>query len=736
MDDEVQPADAAEDVSRTPTPACATVVAAVLFLTACAETSVTRPTPQRIAYPAAARGEVFDTYHGVVVTDPYRWLEDPDTEPSRAWIDAENAVTEAFLDAVPSRAALRDRLTKLWNFERFGVPQREGGRLFFQRNDGLQQQSVVWVMDTDGAAPRVLLDPNTLSKDGTIAVSGTSPSPDGRLYAYSIAEAGSDWNEWRVRDVATGNDLPDRVRWVKFSGASWLPDSSGFYYARYDEPVAGKALQGANYFQKLYLHRLGTAQSDDLLVYERKDQKEWGFGATVTDDGRYLGITVWRGTEQKNAFFFRDVAAVQSEPTPIVELLRDWDASYDFLGNVGSTLYFQTDLGAPKGRVVAIDVAGLSWGAASKPALREIVPESQHTLEGSSLVGGRIVCRYLHDAHAAVRVFETDGRAVRDVALPGLGSVGGFGGHADRSETYFAFTGFTTPGEIWRYDVATGEATVFRRPTVDFRPEDFTSEQVFVTSKDGTRVPMFLTYKKGLRRDGTNPCLLTGYGGFNIAETPYFSTAALVWMERGGIQANACLRGGGEYGREWHEAGTKLRKQNVFDDFIACSEWLIRERYTSTPKLAISGGSNGGLLVGACMTQRPDLFGACLPAVGVLDMLRYHKFTIGWAWASDYGTVDDPAEFKALLAYSPLHTLKAGVCYPPTLVTTADHDDRVVPAHSFKFAAALQAVQSCANPVLIRIETRAGHGAGKPTSKIIEEAADRWAFLVRVLGME
>jgi prolyl oligopeptidase len=714
-----------------PAPFPARLTLLCLLVAGCAEAPVTDRPASPFRYPLAPRGDVVDVHHGVAVPDPYRALEDPDAPASRAWIDAQNALTEEFLAAVPQRGAIRDRLTSLWNYERFGVPSAEGGRLFWTRNDGLQQQAVLWTSDGEGGEPRVLLDPNTLSADGTVALSGHSPSRDGRLLAYALADAGSDWNEWRVRDVATGRDLPDRVRWVKFSGASWLPDGSGFFYSRYDEPAPGAELRGALYFQKLLLHRVGTPQSDDVLVYERPDRKEWGFGASVTDDGRWLGITVWRGTEQRNAFFVRDLARPDA---PVVELLRDWDASYQFIGNAGTRFFFETDLGAPLGRVVAIDLE-----RPDRADWTTVVPECADTLQSGNLIGGRIVCTYLRDAHTVVRVFETDGRPVRDVPLPGVGTAAGFGGRAHDRVTWFAFTGFTTPGEIWRHDVATGETTVFRRPSVDFRPDDFETTQVFVASRDGTRVPMFLTRRRGTVLDGTAPCVLTGYGGFNVPVTPAFSVSSLVWMERGGVLASACLRGGGEYGREWHEAGTKLRKQNVFDDFIACAEWLVREKWTSPRRLAISGGSNGGLLVGACMTQRPDLFGAALPAVGVLDMLRYHRFTIGWAWASDYGTADDEDEFRALLAYSPLHNLRPGTCYPATLVTTGDHDDRVVPAHSFKFAAALQAAQAaapgCPNPVLIRIETRAGHGAGKPTSKVIEEAADRWAFLVRVFGL-
>lgn len=725
----------------------AAVLAPILVtvtVTACAELPVSEspePSPASatplsaeagavpLAYPPAPRDGTVDVHHGVSVPDPFRPLEDADAPASRAWIEAENALTESFLAAVPERAALRARLDELWNYERFGIPRREGGRVFYQRNDGRQQQSVLWVVDAEGAEPRVLLDPNTLSADGTVAVGDVEPSPDGRLLAYSLRSGGSDWEEWHVRDVATGKDLPDRLRWVKFSGASWLPDASAFYYSRYDEPQGG-ALKAANYHQKLFVHRIGTDQAEDRLVLARPDQKEWGFSGSVTDDGAFLGIHVWRGTLKKNAFFYRDLRAAASGGAPIVELLRDWDASYSFLGNAGTEFFFRTDLDAARGRVIAIDTA-----RPERAAWRTVVPEAADTLEGVSLVGGRIVCQYLHDAAARVRVFETDGRPVRDVALPGLGSVNGFSGRTDRPETWFGFTGFQTPFEIWSYDVATGRTEIFRRPKVAFRPEDLETQQVFVASGDGTRVPLFLTYRKGLVRDGAAPCILTGYGGFDIAQTPYFSVQNLVWMERGGVLASACLRGGGEYGREWHEAGTKLRKQNTFDDFIACAEWLVRERWTSTPRLAISGGSNGGLLVGACMTQRPELFGAALPAVGVLDMLRYHTWTIGWAWKSDYGSAEDEAEFRALLAYSPLHNVRKGTAYPPTLVTTGDHDDRVFPAHSMKFAAALQEAQGGPAPVLIRIETRAGHGAGKPMSKVIDEAADRMAFLVRVFGL-
>ncbi len=685
-------------------------------------------------YPPAPMADVVDTYHGVEVPDPYRPLEDPDTPETRAWIEAQNALTHSYLAKAPQRDAIKRRLTELWNYERFGIPFKEGGRYFITRNDGLQNQSPLYVMDSLDAEPRLLLDPNTLSADGTVALSGTRVSEDGRYLAYGIAEAGSDWNTWRVRDVDTGKDLPDEIRWVKFSGASWLKDGSGFFYSRYDEPKEGEALTGANYYQKLYFHKLGTPQSEDVLVYHRPDQKEWGFGGGVTDDGRYLAIHVWKGTDPKNRFFYKELApsAGGVGDAPVVELLNDFDASYDLIGNVGTVFYFQTDLEAPRGRVIAIDIEN-----PQRDAWREIVPQAEETLRGASMVGGKIITSYLKDAQTQVKVYDLDGALVRTVELPGIGAAAGFGGKPDDPETFYAFTGFTTPTSIYRYDVATGESTLFRRPSVGFNPDDYVTRQVFYTSKDGTRVPMFITHKKGLELDGSAPTLLYGYGGFNIAITPGFSVGNLVWLEMGGVYASANIRGGGEYGQEWHQAGTKLRKQNVFDDFIAAAEYLIREKYTSPARLAIHGGSNGGLLVGACITQRPELFGAAIPAVGVLDMLRFHRFTIGWAWTSDYGNADEnEEEFKALLAYSPYHNVRAGACYPATMIVTADHDDRVVPAHSFKFAAAMQAAQGCENPVLIRIETRAGHGAGKPISKVIEQIADQWAFLVRALNFD
>ncbi len=677
-------------------------------------------------YPLARKGDVVDDYHGTKVADPYRWLEDPSSPGYTDWIDAENKVTEGFLSRIPVRGALRDRLTALWDYERYEVPIREGQRVFFERNSGLQPQAVLYVVDLPRFEPRVLLDPNTLSKDGTVALTYTVPSRDGALLAYGIAEAGSDWQQWRVRNVATGEDLPDRVQWVKFSTASWTPDGRGFYYSGYDAPGPNQ-LRDTNYFQKLYYHRLGTPQSADRLVYERKDQKEWGFGAVVSDDGRWLVIRVSQGTDRRNRVYIQDLTKKGSKVRPLVDVL---EARYAFVGNQGPVLWFHTTLDAPRGKLIAIDMR-----APDRARWKTVVPETDARLYDASAVGRRLVLNYLRDAHSVVEIRGLDGRLQQTLKLPAIGTAMGFYGRLTQSETYFSFETYASPPAILRLEPATGDLRVFRAPQLKFEPSEFESRQVFYPSKDGTRIPMTLTFRKGTTPDGDRPVLLYGYGGFDISETPHFSPTWLGWMERGGVLAVANIRGGGEYGDAWHEAGMKLKKQNVFDDFIAAAEWLIRERWTRTPRLAIEGGSNGGLLVGAVMTQRPDLFGCALPIVGVMDMLRFQKFTIGWAWTSDYGSSDDPAQFKALYAYSPLQNIKPGTAYPPTLVMTADHDDRVVPAHSFKFIATLQAAQAGPAPVLIRIETRAGHSAGKPTTKKIEEAADMLAFTTWALGM-
>ena len=681
----------------------------------------------RLVYPNTGKSNQVDDYHGTTIADPYRWLEDLDSDDTRAWVEAQNKVTFAWLAQIPARERIRQRLTQLWNYERYSLPHKKGGRYFYTRNDGLQNQSVVFVVESLDGEPRMLLDPNTLSADGTIALKNWVVSEDGKLMAYGLAGAGSDWEEWGVLDVDTGRVLPDKLKWVKFSRVAWTPDNRGFFYSRYDEPPPGETYTGRNYLQKLFYHRLGESQENDTLVYERKDEKEWGFDGEVTEDGRYLVISVWRGTERKNQLFYRDLHAADS---PVVELLAGFDAEYHFIANDGPVFWFTTDQGAPLRRVIAIDTR-----EPTRDKWREVIPESKDKLQGVTVVGEHFIAEYLHDACSAVRVFDLAGKPVREVQLPGLGSAGGFGGRRDDAETFYSFTSYTVPGSIYRYDVKTGESTLFREPKVAFDPAQFESKQVFYTSKDGTKVPLMVVSRKGVELDGNNPTILYGYGGFNISQTPGFSVAIVSWLEMGGVYAVANLRGGGEYGRAWHEAGMLANKQNVFDDFIAAAEWLIESKYTSPEKLAIRGGSNGGLLVGAAMTQRPELFAAAVPSVGVMDMLRYHKFTIGWAWASEYGSSDDPEQFKTLLAYSPLHNLKPGTKYPATLVTTGDHDDRVVPAHSFKFASALQAAQAGDKPTLIRIETRAGHGAGTPTTKLIDAATDVQAFLTAVLGV-
>jgi prolyl oligopeptidase len=681
-----------------------------------------------LVYPKPVKVEQVDDYHGTRVPDPYRWLEDPDSEATKAWVEAENRVSFAYLEAIPARERIKERLTQLWDYEKYGVPFKKGERYFYFKNDGLQNQSVFYTLTTLDGEPTVLLDPNTLSEDGTVALAGLSISEDGKFLAYSLSSSGSDWQEWKVRDVESGQDLADHLKWVKFSGASWTTDSHGFFYSRYDEPNDTTKLQEANYFQKLFYHRLGTNQSEDVLVYERPDEKEWGFDGSVTEDGNYLIISVWKGSDSKNLLFYKDLSIADA---PVVELINTFESNYSLIEHEDTLFWLQTDLDAPRGRVIAIDIH-----KPERKNWKEVISQSEETLGGVGILHNQFVASYLKDAHTQIKIFSLEGAFVREVTLPGLGSAGGFGGEKADTETFYSFTGFTAPNTIYRYDMVTGESTIFRQPNVAFNPEDYETQQVFYKSKDGTKIPMFITHKKGLKLDGNNPTYLYGYGGFNVSLPPGFSVSNLVWMELGGVYAQPNLRGGGEYGEDWHQAGTKLKKQNVFDDFIAAAEWLIAHQYTSPAKLSIGGGSNGGLLVGACMTQRPDLFGAALPAVGVMDMLRFQKFTIGWAWVADYGSSDNPEEFKALYAYSPLHNLKSGTAYPATLITTADHDDRVVPAHSFKFAAALQESHKGETPVLIRIETKAGHGAGKPTTKVIEEATDRWAFLVRTLEME
>lgn len=677
--------------------------------------------------------------HRVPVADPYRWLEEDVRQSAEVeqWVEKQNEYTQQFLQAIPERETIQRRLTELWNFEKYGPPFQAGRRLYFYKNDGLQNQYVLYVQDSADDEPRVLIDPNTWSDDGTVALAGTSFSDDGRYVTYGVQDAGSDWRVWKIMEIETGRVLEDELRWIKFNSPSWTPDGEGFFYARFPEPTGDDQFQDLNVNQAVYYHRVGDPQERDVLVFHRPDQSEWGYSCDVTEDGDYLILTIHLGTDDRYRIYVKNLREPFGMPIPLID---HFENEFSFIGNDGPLFYFKTDLDAPRKRIIAIDsrvAASVSPGDGNgkTPPYREIVPEQADAMTDVGLVGNMFVVETLHDAKTQVSLYRLDGRKVRDVEFPGIGTASGFSGHRTDTETYYSFSSFATPPSIYRYDLLTGESTLLRQADVAFDPSRFEVTQVFYNSKDGTRVPMFLAHRKGLTLDGSNPTLLYGYGGFNIPLTPAFSISRLAWMEMGGVFALANLRGGGEYGVEWHQAGTKHNKQNVFDDFIAAAEWLIANGYTSSKKLAIQGGSNGGLLVGACLTQRPDLFGACLPAVGVMDMLRFHKFTAGRYWVDDYGSPDDPEEFATLLKYSPYHNLRPETCYPPTLITTADTDDRVVPAHSFKFAAALQHAQGCDNPTLIRIETRAGHGAGKPTTKIIEELTDLWAFLVKVLDV-
>ena len=709
----------------------ATPLIAVLVLVACRAAD---PADPSLRYPDAPRADVAEEYHGTRVTDPYRPLEDPDSEATRSWVEAQNELTLSYLEDIPSRDGIRARLSELWDYERTEIPVMEGGRIFFRVNSGLQNQSVLYVAASAGSEPRVLLDPNALSSDGTIALANFVPSPDGKLLLYALSDGGSDWRTWKVREVDTGRDLPDVVTRNKFGGADWAADGTGFYYSRFDRPPEGQELQAKNEPPDVCFHRLGTDESADVLIAARPKEPGRTHYFGLSEDRATMWIVGADIASDRNEIHAQRLAAktgVWSASGAPVPLVSGFDARYAPLADEGGTLWVRTDLGAPRGRIVAIDVAN-----PERSLWREIVPEAGEAIQGVDAVGERLIVQYLRDARSVVRLFELDGKPAGEVELAGIGTAAGFNGDRDDAETFYSFESFTRPTTIYRFDLARGKSELFRESPLRFEPQDYETKQVFVTSKDGTRVPMFLTHKRGVTRDGGNPTYLYGYGGFSVSITPSFSVPLLVWMEMGGVYAVPSLRGGGEYGESWHEAGTKLHKQNVFDDFIASAEWLIANEYTRPSRLAIAGGSNGGLLVGACLTQRPELFGAALPAVGVLDMLRYHKFTIGWAWAGDYGTADDPEQFKALYAYSPLHNVRSGTSYPATLVTTADHDDRVVPAHSYKFTAALQAAQTGPEPVLIRVDTRAGHGAGKPTTMRIEEAADRLAFLVRELDLE
>jgi prolyl oligopeptidase len=732
---------------------------------------------QSPGYPVAAKGPQVDVYNGTSVADPYRWLENTDSPETKAWVEAENRLTFSYLSSIPERAAIRDRLTKLWDYPKYYAPEKVNDFLFYFENSGLQNQNILYVRDGDKPS-RVLIDPNTLSTDGTVALSTTEPSTDGKLLGYSVSTSGSDWQEIRVRDVLTGRDTKDTLKWVKFSGIAWTRDNKGFFYSAYDAPTSGNTLTNVNRGQRLYYHKLGAPQSSDMIVFEDKAHPEWLYNAQVTNNGTFVVITIHQGTDQRTRLYYIYLEHPKKPriDNPLVRLIDKFDSENEFVFDVGDNFLVRTDLGAPKGRLVAIDINNEQpnrW--------LTVIPENRDALEDVLVAGNKLVASYLSDAHSVIRLYgmpnpndairgrgqfgggpggsgQTGGRQtgnnrnpradrpdpvtapgypfLGEVPVPAIGTVNAINGKPDDDNLYYSFASYLYPRTVFHYDLKHRTSDIFKAPKIAFDASQYETLQIFYNSKDGTRVPMFITMKKGTVLDGNNPTLLYGYGGFNISETPSFSPANLVWLEMGGIYAVANIRGGGEYGKEWHEAGMLDRKQNVFDDFIAAAQYLIAQKYTSTPKLAITGASNGGLLVGAVMTQRPDLFGAALPAVGVMDMLRFQKFTIGWAWTSDYGSSDDPKQFEFLRKYSPLQNIKPGTRYPATLITTADHDDRVVPGHSFKFAATLQAAQAGPAPTLIRIETKAGHGAGKPTSKQIDEAADKFAFLVRNLGMK
>lgn len=680
---------------------------------------------KKIVYPETAKVDTVDVYFGTQVPDPYRWLENDTSAATAEWVKAQNEVTAEYLSRIPFRDKLLKRMTELADYEKIGTPFKKHGKYYFRKNDGLQNQSVYYVQDSLNGEPRVFLDPNKLSEDGTVALTGLYFSNDGKYTAYSISRSGSDWSEIFVMNTETGKLLDDHIQWAKFSGASWEKD--GFYYSAYDAPVKGKEFSNVNENHKIYYHKIGEPQSSDKLVYRNPAHPKRFYSAGTSEDERVLFLFE-SGAGRGNNLSIRNLT---KPGAPFVQLTTDFDYQYSPIEVIGDQIYIFTNYGAPKNRIMVADL--------KQPKLenwKELVPESDAVLSGADIIGGKLFLTYDKDASNHAYVYGLDGKMIHEIKLPSLGSVG-FSGDKDDKECFFGFTSFTIPGATYKYDMDGNSYELYRAPEVQFNPDDFVTEQIFFTSKDGTKVPMFLTYKKDLKKNGKNSVFLYGYGGFGISLNPYFTTSRIAFLENGGIYAQVNLRGGSEYGEEWHIAGTKMQKQNVFDDFISAAEYLIDNKYTNKEGIAIVGGSNGGLLVGACMAQRPDLFRVAVPQVGVMDMLRYHKFTIGWNWASDYGTSEDSKEmFEYLKGYSPLHNLKPGTKYPATLITTADHDDRVVPAHSFKFAATLQAANDGTNPTIIRIDTKAGHGAGKPMSKILEEQADTYGFIMYNLGMK
>jgi prolyl oligopeptidase len=677
-----------------------------------------------IRYPDPPRGDAVDDHHGTPVADPFRPLEDSDAPEVRAWIDAENELTQRVLAEVPNRAEIRSAVARLWDHQRAGAPWRRADRWFQLRNSGLQDQDVLWRASAPGEEGTVLLDPNPLSVDGTVALAATAVSDDGALLAYALSAAGSDWHTWHVRRVADGEDLPDTVEWCKFASAAWLPDASGFVYGRFPEPAPGAAYEAPNRDMELRFHALGTPQADDRLVYARPDEPELGFEPSVTDDGRYLAITIWRGTDPENRLAYAALDAATPASLRVVPLIDEADARYELVGNDGAKWYLLTDRDAPRRRIVAVDL-----GAPQPEQWREIVPETDDTLEQARLIGGRLACVYLHDAHHRLVLVDPADGARLEVELPSIGTIVELTGRQADEELFLTLATFGAPGSVLGVRVADGRVRTVGARTLPWEPDLYVTEQAFVTSTGGARIPIFLSHRADVAPNGAVPTILYGYGGFGVSVTPTFRVEWLAWMERGGLLAVAVLRGGGEYGQSWHDDGRLANKQHVFDDFAASAAWLASSGWTRAERIGIEGRSNGGLLVGAAITQRPELFDAAVAEVGVMDMLRFERFTIGWAWTSDYGSVADADQFRTLLGYSPLHNLRQGAAYPATLITTGDHDDRVVPGHSFKFAAALQEAQAGAAPVLVRIDTDAGHGVGKPVSKLIDERADVLAFL-------
>ena len=678
----------------------------------------------KIDYPQTVKVDTVDIYHGVEVADPYRWLEDDNSEATKAWVKEEQKITTNYLSQIPFRQKIENRLTQIWDYPKYGLPFKKGDFWYFYKNDGLQAQYVVYQMDSLGGDPVVFLDPNTFSEDGTVALSGLSFSKEGKLCTYSLSSGGSDWREVFVMNVESKQKLDDHLKWIKFSGMSWYKD--GFYYSRYDEPKEGDKLKGVNENNKVYYHKAGTSQSEDVLVYADAEHPKYSWYISTTEDEKYLVLTGHNPSARGNSLYYKESKKKNSE---FIAIQESFDYKTYILDNEGHDLFIMTNKDAPRNRVYKLN-------AKHPNKTREVIPQTTDVLNNVAMVGGKLLVSYMHDASSKAYVYNLDGSLEHQIELPGIGSISGFSGDKKSHTAFYSFTSFTYPSMAFKYDINNNKTEVFRKSGIDIDIDKYETKQIFYTSKDGTKVPMFIVHKKGLKLDGNNPTLLYGYGGFNISLTPRFSISNLVLLENDGVYALPNIRGGGEYGEEWHQRGTQLNKQNVFDDFISAAEYLIEEGYTNSKKLAIKGGSNGGLLVGACMTQRPELFQVAIPQVGVMDMLRYHKFTIGYYWVPDYGSSDDKEQFENLITYSPLHNIKKGVCYPATMITTADHDDRVVPAHSFKFAAELQSKQACNNPTLIRIETKAGHGAGKSTEKTIEEATDLWAFMFYNMGIE